>query len=457
MTPEQEQQVLEALYDRLYDAVTYAPGGKDSAFPKNVYFQMAKNTVLNPADFADMMSPVNPMGDQTSSEYFSRMVDALPAPGALWGDSKQKLTQFVTGTLAQAITTLKPDPEQQATYDAAYNFLNTTTETTNFKKEVTKKTDPSDIAIAYKKAQAAYVAAVSGYRTSYNGYNLKDKADQRAWNASAPVLQNLVDSTWDDWERSGKAEVEEAQEALASTINNAVSYAISEQRRVTGGNYTLPANTPGGYPWFPSYAMPTNWADDDVTGPKLELSSSNLTQTESSASHTYGLAASGSYLGFHATVGVDGEHKEQSSHMKADSLKLSAELIAVNIVRPWFNSLLLGMTGWKVLGQARGSFSNGDPLKPAGLVPLIPVGFVVARNVSITANFAEDDKKFISDAVNTSVEGGWGPFTLKAKYGFSKSDSTATATLDGGTLTFPGLQLIAWISTVPPLSPPESG
>src|SRR3954452_24012828 len=46
MTPEQEQQVLESLYDRLYDAVTYAPGGKESAFPKNAYFQMTKNAVL---------------------------------------------------------------------------------------------------------------------------------------------------------------------------------------------------------------------------------------------------------------------------------------------------------------------------------------------------------------------------------------------------------------------------
>src|SRR5829696_3741007 len=105
MTPEQEQQVLESLYERLYDAVTYAPGGKDSAFPKNVYFQMTKNAVLNPADFAAMMSPVNPNGDQRMTEFFSQMVDVVPKPGVLWSDSGKKVSGLAKDVFTQANTT----------------------------------------------------------------------------------------------------------------------------------------------------------------------------------------------------------------------------------------------------------------------------------------------------------------------------------------------------------------
>lgn len=456
MTPEQEQKVLESLYDRLYDAVTYAPGGKEGAFPKNAYFQMTKNTVLNPDDFANMMNPANPMGDQAKAEFFSGMVDALPSPGALWSDSGNTLSKFVEDDLTMANTASKPNPEQLATYKAAYEFLNTTKETKDFRGNVKKTTEPSDIALAYEQARSAYINAIAGYRTAYNGYDMSQTADQRKWNAAAPPLQNLVDSTWNAWGRSGKAEVEEAQAALASTINDAVSNAIEEQQRLCSPQYQLPSLTPAGHPWLPSYAIPTNWASGELKGCELALSSAYLDKTSSSTAHSYGVEAKGSYGLFHAKVGVSGESKDERSHMQAENLTLKAELIAVNIRRPWFNPLLLGMKDWWVNGYDAGKFSNGDAASPQGQFPLIPTGFVVARNVSISADFSEEDKSFISNTVNTSVEAGWGPFSLKGNYSYSSSKSEFSSKFDGGTLTLPGLQLIAWISTVPPYCPPES-
>ncbi len=35
MTPEKEKQVLESLYDRLFDAVTYSPDGKVAPWHKD--------------------------------------------------------------------------------------------------------------------------------------------------------------------------------------------------------------------------------------------------------------------------------------------------------------------------------------------------------------------------------------------------------------------------------------
>ena len=34
---------------------------------------------------------------------------------------------------------------------------------------------PSDVALAYDEARAAYIAAVQGYRNAYNGYDLTKK------------------------------------------------------------------------------------------------------------------------------------------------------------------------------------------------------------------------------------------------------------------------------------------
>jgi hypothetical protein len=454
MKPEQEQKVLASLYDRLHDAVTYAPDGKTAAFPKNVYFQMAKNTALNPADFASMLSPINPNGDQRSAEQFAAMVDAIPKPGALWSDSGNKLSAFLQGVLPNANTASEPSASQRDIYQRAYDFLNHRTKIKDFMGKETDKIDPSEIAIAYDNARTAYISAVTGYRTAYNGYDLTQVKDQRAFNAVAPMLQNQMDQTWNAWGRSGKAQVEQAQAALASTINDAVRYAIEQAQNAVSAQYRLPSATPAGPAWLPSYALPTNWPTPELKGPKLAFSSAYLNKTESSQAHTYGLEGKGSYGLFHAAVEVGGKYEEKNSHMDAENFTLEAELIAVNIMRPWFNPLLFGMNGWWVNGYNKGQLSNGDPANPSGAIPLIPTGFVLAKNVKLTGDFSEEDKKHMSSELNTAVSGGWGPFTLKAKYSHSISKDEAHAKFDGGSLIFPGLQLIAWISTVTPASPP---
>ena len=454
MTPEQEAKVLSSLYDRLHDAVTYAPDGKSAAFPKNVYFQMAKNAVIRPQDFADMVSPENPNGDQRSAEMFSAMVDALPKPGALWGDSGNKVSDVLETILANANTDSKPTEGQVKDYQAAYDFLNTKTTTKDYKGNEKSKIEPSAVSIEYDNAQSAYIAAVTGFRTAYNGYDLTKKEDQRAWNAAAPALQNLLTQTWNAWVRAGKEEVEGARAAMASSINDAVRSAIEQARAMLGAQYRLPSATTTGRPWFPSYALPTNWAQADLRGSKLKFTSAYLNKTESTSAHTYGLEASGSYGLFHASVGVEGEYKTSNKHMDAQNLTLEAELIAVTIMRPWFNPLLFGMNSWWVTGYDKGGLSNGDASNPLGKVPLIPTGFVVAKNVKVTADFSEEDKKFVSNAISTKASGGWGPFSISGKYGHSSSNEEFQSKFDGGSLEFPGLQLIAWISTVTPASPP---
>ena len=455
MTPENEQKLLASLYDRLHDAVTYAPAGKTAAFsPQNIYFQMVKNTVLRASDFADMVSPVNPAGDQRMTEFFSAMVDALPTPGPIWADSSSKLSRMYQ-TLAAANTDSMPSEDQRKIYQQAYEFLNSKTETKDFRGNVKSKTEPSEIALAYDQARTAYITAVSGFRTAYNGYNLNLKPDQRAFNAAQPGLQNLVDQTWNAWSRAGKADVEEAQAALASSINDAVKLTIEQIGRSIAGEYQLPSQTGLGT-WLPSFAQPTNWAADDMHGPKLKFSSSYLNSTTSKQADGYGVEASGSFGLFHASGGVEGEHVRSSSHMDAENLELEAELIAVSIRRPWFDPQLLGMKGWWVTGYDAGGLSNGDVKNPTGAMPLIPVGFVLAKNVTITADFSSEDKKFISNSISTKASGGWGPFSFSGKYSHSDSKDDLETKFDGGSLVFPGLQLIAWISTVTPPSPPRN-
>ena len=457
MTPGKEQKILESLYDRLFDAITYSPDGKVAPWHKDTTFiQFAKNIVLNPDDFKNMMNPANPKGSFTTAELFSAMVDALPTTDLMWSDSGNKVSEIYKTIINGANSTSTPIASQQKIHDQAFKFLNIEKTTTDFTGVEKTTTQPSEIAIAYDDAQASYVAAVGRYRTAYNGYDLDKIEDQRAFNAVAPGLQLALDQAWNKWTRAGKAEVEEAQNALVSTINDAVKYVIAQSLQMINEQHQLASSTIGGNPWLPSYALPTNWFTDDVKGSKLTLKSSDLNKTASTSATKYASAASGSWGLWHASSGVSGSSEKKTSHMDAENLTLEAELINVTIKRAWFNPLILKMKDWFITGLEKGDISNAQVENLIGIMPLIPTGFIVAKNVKIIADFSSEDKSFVAKSISTEASGGWGPFSVSGSYSHGTSDSKFNAKFNGGTLELPGLQLIAWINSIMPVSPPNN-
>ncbi|WP_147127657.1 hypothetical protein [Shimia ponticola] len=454
MTPEKERQVLESLYDRLHDAISYSPEGKNAAFnPATSYIQMAKNVVLNPDDFKNMMTPLNPGGDLRQAEAFSALVDAQPNPEPLWSDSGKQLSATYSTIVNGANTDATVSEEQKKIYEMAFNYLNTTSTVTGFDGSTTTQTNPSQIATAYDNNLAAYVTAVGGYRTAYNGYDLSDVKDQRAWNAVQPGLQLTVDQAWNKWNNEGRKQVDEAQAAMASSINNAIASTIANSQALVNGQHQMAPSTAGGNPWLPSYALPSNWMDPSIKATELTLKSSYLNKTASSSATSYAASASGSWGLWHASAGVSGSHEENHAHMDAENLELSAELVFVQIKRPWFNPLLFSMNDWWVDGFNKNGISDGlNP--PSGALPLIPTGMIVARNVSITADFSSEDKSFVANSIKTEASGGWGPFSVSGSYSHSDSKSTFASKFDGGTLKLPGLQVIGWVSAINHASAP---
>jgi hypothetical protein len=114
MTSDQEKKVLETLYDRLYDALTYEPGGgKSGDFDRaTTVLQMTKNYVLNPNDFRNAASSINPKGDLKSAFAFSAMVDAVPNVASEWSDSSKPVSGTYKRVVDGANAENKEDPAQ---------------------------------------------------------------------------------------------------------------------------------------------------------------------------------------------------------------------------------------------------------------------------------------------------------------------------------------------------------
>lgn len=125
------------------------------------------------------------------------------------------------------------------------------------------------------------------------------------------------------------------------------------------------------------------------------------------------------------------------------------------------NSMLFSMTDWSAKGIAQHGVSNGK-LKgnESTLLPLIPTAFIVAKDVTIKANFtAQDTSRFTSESSSSESNGwGWGPFSGGGRYFKSRAQNdTFKSSYSNGVLKLPGLQLIAWVSTITPASPPKAG
>jgi hypothetical protein len=128
----------------------------------------------------------------------------------------------------------------------------------------------------------------------------------------------------------------------------------------------------------------------------------------------------------------------QPAPATGDGFSLELDYCWVGLDRIWLDQVLLGTLGWQVPGTAPGSFSAGDPDRPDQAVPVVPVGFVVVKDVVITANWSSQD------GTERSSAAGLGPFLLAG----------STFAAGTGELRIPGPQIIAWMCEVPPMLPP---
>lgn len=455
MTPDQEKQLLQSLYDRIFQAITYAPDGKEGVFdPSTTLIQLSKNEAIFPDDFKNQLTPMNPNGDFNAAFQFSDMVDTVPAIQPTYAPSTKKVSMTFKEIVGGANTDAKVDPTQKTTYDANYNYLNQVTSIPNPPpKPPTEVNGPTPIAQTYDDNQAAYVTAIGGYRVAMNGYDLTKTQDQRAWNAVAPGLQLNVDKAWNAWVRGGKANVESAQNALLATINDIVTEIIADSQKAVADDHWLSS---GSNKFLLSYPLPSDWAQASGSSgaTDFKLTSATLNTSSDSNFNSYGGGGSFSYGLWSVGGGFQHTDGQTNYHMDANNVEISAKLTLVRIMRPWLNTVLFDTKGWWLKNQDANCVSNGKLTDNSnGMLPLIPTAFVVMSNVTIKADFSAQDQSHIENATSANLSVGWGPFSISGNYSHSESHDRFNATYDAGTLKIPGMQVVAWVHQITPASP----
>jgi hypothetical protein len=145
---------------------------------------------------------------------------------------------------------------------------------------------------------------------------------------------------------------------------------------------------------------------------------------------------------------------------KANVSSITMEVLRVNIDRPWLDALIFRSQIWRWSHNAPlGSKLISDgPRSPNSiatdtLMPYLPTGILVSRNVRIAGNFDNTDTAFHSEHVSAGASVSWGPFAVGGHYVEDHKGNKFDSTVNESGISIPGYQIIGWYCEVLPKSP----
>ncbi|MCL2412550.1 MAG: hypothetical protein FWC98_00220 [Bacteroidales bacterium] len=469
MTPEQEKQLLAAIYDRLFDAITYQPQGAKNPFTEEeTFIHFSKNAAVDVKSFHNPRTPANPGGDLKTSEAFSQMVDQISPMALEWSDVNNPLSKMYINLVTGARVTTEEDPKALEIYKKAYDYLHPVVTTKNpfTNKEETFVSDSPDY-VAYQNNMTTYVGAITSYRAAYNRYlddledddpNVSKKAD-RNWQAAEPQLANTIKGAFQNLTAGNAKYVEQALAILNTAINDGVRAAVVRAQEAIAEERQFSSSTGDGSKWLLSYPSPANWTDEkNPAFTELKISGGSTEVRSKGTEHKFSVDSSVNYGLWRVKLSAEGSFERRNSTTDTNSISIEAKIAKVSIIRPWFLESFFKLGSWSNnIAKTKGRISNGkiDSSNKDNLIPMYPVAFIVAKDIKIKADFTHKDEEHIKDAVSGKTSVGFGPFSIGGSYGYGKTQDSLKSDYQNGSITVPGMQIIAWVSRVIPFSPQE--
>jgi len=470
--PIDESKLMQSIYDTLFYAYAGPPdngagssalnlpgpagGERDSTFLSI----MTPGVPVDPSQFANAWSPSNTSGNQGATEAFSTapFIAEVPLVSAVYQSSKKPIEaayQWIVDAHGQS-DELSPADKQR--YQDASAFLHTTASGTDEDGNAITITVDSPAYAQYKKKKAAYNAALATYLANYFTYDITNSADQRKWALLGPTFLGPVSDAWDDLQSAAASEVEDKIGTIGQLLAGSTNALLNEARQ-NFKNVRRASLDAGGY-YHAAYPFPANWFADSAQGfSNYKISSKHLKTSEDSA-YSKTSFSTGIFGGLFSLPIAGGGGSANFSHMSSDTsdLEISFDFARVEILRPWMDTSLFELPGLTIGTGAdtkpkgfisKGSLTEKDP----GLMALLPTAFVVVRNVSISASWGRTDQQLIQANMHASGGLGWGPFRIGGQTSNGVTHKQFESNFDSGTLSIPGLQVIATINRLVPFCP----
>jgi hypothetical protein len=458
------QLLSQAIHALIYDALTTAPPGSqpvmDSA--STVLSLSIPGLPLDPAEFANPWTPLNPEGNPATAENFAWLVDAIPQVSSVYSPNGQSV-ETLYGQLVQANTPAAPPARfapPKGARQAALQRLFTATTVTGPRGQAVQTLVETPALRGYLEARAAREDAVLRYMSRLLQVDPSDPAEKQRWEAGAVALKAQLQSTAQAEAAQDTSEIAEA----FSTVNagggegqNDSVAALFATARLNFQLSTLGSMFGPGSTWHMTLAQPQNWFAPEASFFDVELKTSKTPRLDarSRVGQSPGLVALNAGLwGFRAQEQLVRRPVTRESL----DLRVRFQFARVALRRPWLDTSLFSLGGWALAGRRRLSLSTGTLTDNTGLFPLLPTALIVARNLQISASWSQADLTFIRERLQAK-DLTFGPFALSGRYQRPRAAAATAvqARFDGVTITAPQLQAIGRVSQLIPACPPLEG
>ncbi|WP_224363940.1 hypothetical protein [Hyalangium versicolor] len=440
---------------------------------------------LDPAEFANPWTPLNPGGNPATAENFAWLVDAIPEVSStfvangnsietLYGQLVQANTPVTVPPAPAPVPALPPVrpipvrilPRLSGPVVAAGGrqgvlqrlFTAATVPTPEGRSIKTLVETPA--LRRYLDLRAARDEAVTRYMSQLLQVDMDDPAEKQRWEAKAAVLRTQLQATTQAVEAEGAGEIEDALSTVASNDdagqNNSVA-TIFATARLNFELSTLGSVLGPGYTWHMTLAQPANWFTPEATFFDVDLRTSRTLPVNRSSRFQQLDRLTGLDSGLWS-YRTQGKTLRRPVAQESLDIRVRFKFARVSIRRPWLDTSLFSLGGWAMAGRRRNDLSTGSLVGNTGIFPLLPGELIIARDLQISAAWSQSDVAFIRERLEQK-DLAFGPFALSGKYALPRAAAATVtqASFDGVNITAPGLQAIGRMSQLVPACPPLDG
>jgi hypothetical protein len=437
--------------------------------------------------------------------FTSKLVDQMlmvtkNGVAVAWPDRNASVEYF---TIIEGMQPIDQSPPAQAVLDAvakAQNLLYIKDAAGNF-------TGYTPLYATFRRNQTALADARAAQAMAY-AQAMADPIAGQQWPIVAQTYANKVTQALNDFNSMGARQVQDALDIIATQGEGAVTALAAMARQMWQAfQVQLTGGISSNVPW--SYISPISWWDytndsigvqkitgtseahDARTGSATASFASNWQKQQSQSTSgsggfnvgLYSASASGSHADASNAFGNQANQFNWAQHQDhSSSASVTLEFFLATIERPWFLGDIFNIKGWYMVGQRAKAISDGTIENQIGdkapaILPMLPKGFLIIRNVTIKCDDWGDFGSSFNQAMQASqgsgqsssnsvaVSGGYLFFKASGQhqdqqssgaFGSQQTSSGFTFTSDGkrgGTLQLLGSQIAGWIGQIQATAP----
>lgn len=480
MTTENNADLMQALIAKLYSIVT----GNDDAIkiPRNKYLSwFLPGVTFTPEDFRYCATGFSGNTvEEIKNAYhqafvLSSLFDYIPDTSTgfvqpemqqtIFAGTGDKISSVYNDVLKYSKVVNRPLSEtEEAKLKKFRDLLTVEVQETNIlTDEVTTKSKPGKLTVAYIEKMEAYLSVADELMNikidalAATGNDPESRRRVYAYAEKSKFLMKRLDAAEMAWVAQGYKNEYEIINAYIAQVNekSMLLYKEDLKRKFNSSLQTSQVDADSSFHF--TTLLPGNFA----TSPGwTEFSFNNSDyETHSKGSTTGWGASAGVNLGLFSIGGSAGGSKTTAEDdQSAENFSATFQFTQTPICRPWFEPGFFAMRGWTLddlwnLNYSNKPVSNGEAQGNPGRLVAYPTSALFIRNIRITSNAWSNHSDFISKSISAGGSVGYGPFRVGGSYNHGSTARNTNYHFDGATLVIDGMQLIGTVNNVIPKSP----